>query len=96
MWSQIGMGASGEKVGVQIYGEGPRTTLLLGMAFCDLECISSITESSQVVSVLFGSVSCPFISLLIGHVLCLLRTHGEQANQVLGLAFYCRQSTLPQ
>lgn len=69
MWSQTGMVASGEKIGVQIYGEGPRTALPLGMAFCDLECIPSITESSQVMSVSFGSVSCPFISLLIGHVL---------------------------
>lgn len=92
MWSQTGMCASvGKSQSLDLW-ERATESPSLRMAFCDLEYISSITESSQVMSMSFGSVSCPFISLLIGHVLCLLHSHGEQASQDLGLAFYCRQS----
>lgn len=75
-----------------VFGERLLGTFSLGMSFCDLEYVSTM-KSLKTTAVVFGSISCSFMSLLIGHILCPPCTHGEQASQGLGLAFHCRQST---
>lgn len=73
--------------------EEATASLFLRNVFLRLGIHFSYMKSVKSTSAFFGSVSCSFISLLIGHILCPPCTHGEQASQGFGLALYCRQST---